>query len=118
IRCRIHIGRPRTLLYYAQESCRAGRDGLPSEAVIVQPAAGVDPPEWEANGLEPQVVDRVKRYMEPGHHGCRRVVLDHYLDGTVDGYTRHQCGELDAPGAEEQRCDGCIPGWRVHEMEA
>src|SRR5699024_4895593 len=43
IRYIIHIGQPRTLLDYAQESGRAGRDGLCSEAVIIQPS-GVDPP--------------------------------------------------------------------------
>ena len=38
IRCIIHIGQPRTMLDYAQESGRAGRDRLCSEAVIIQPA--------------------------------------------------------------------------------
>jgi superfamily II DNA helicase RecQ len=35
IRCIIHIDWPRTILDYAQESGRAGRDGLRSEAVII-----------------------------------------------------------------------------------
>lgn len=35
IRLIIHIGWPRTLLDYAQESGRAGRDGLNSEAIVV-----------------------------------------------------------------------------------
>jgi superfamily II DNA helicase RecQ len=33
--CVIHLGRPRMLLDYSQESGRAGRDGLASEAVII-----------------------------------------------------------------------------------
>jgi hypothetical protein len=46
----------------------------------------------------------VQRYMEGG--GCRRVVLDGYLDGTVDGYQRRWCGDASA----EQACDQCNPG--------
>lgn len=45
----VYIGWPRTLLYYAQESGRAGRDRWPSEAVVVipqshftEPGEGVD----------------------------------------------------------------------------
>ena len=101
IRCIIHVGQPRTLLDYAQESGRAGRDGLRSEAVIIQPA-GLGPPKWEAEGVAPQEIDRVECYMEPRDGSCRRVVLDRYLDGTVDGFTRNWCGQLDAPGIAEQ----------------
>jgi hypothetical protein len=25
--------------------------------------------------------------------GCRRVVLDEYLDGIIDGYQRRRCGD-------------------------
>ena len=39
IRCIIHIGRPRSLLEYAQESGRARRDGEASEAIMIWPAA-------------------------------------------------------------------------------
>ena len=55
--------------------------------------------------------------MDPGDNSCRRFILDRYLDGTVDGYTRNRCGDLDAPGAEEQRCDGCEPDWPAYEIE-
>jgi superfamily II DNA helicase RecQ len=34
--CIIHIDWPRTILDYAQESGRAGRDGLRSEAIIIE----------------------------------------------------------------------------------
>ncbi|KAL4777905.1 P-loop containing nucleoside triphosphate hydrolase protein [Aspergillus varians] len=36
--CIMHMGRPRTLLDYGQESGRAGQDGLASKAVIIQPS--------------------------------------------------------------------------------
>jgi hypothetical protein len=35
IRCIVHMEWPRTILDYAQESGRAGRDGLRSEAIII-----------------------------------------------------------------------------------
>jgi superfamily II DNA helicase RecQ len=35
IRCIIHIDWPFSVLGYAQESGRAGRDGLPSEAIMI-----------------------------------------------------------------------------------
>jgi superfamily II DNA helicase RecQ len=35
IRCIVHMDWPRTILDYAQESRRAGRDGLRSEAIII-----------------------------------------------------------------------------------
>ncbi|EYE89895.1 P-loop containing nucleoside triphosphate hydrolase protein, partial [Aspergillus ruber CBS 135680] len=117
IQCIMHVGQPRTLLDYAQESGRAGRDGQGSEAVIIQPA-GIDPPKWQAEGLQPQEMAQVEHYLDPGDDGCRRAVLDHYLDGTVNGYRRNQCGDWDAPGAEEQRCDCCDGGWLAHEAMA
>lgn len=40
--------------------------------------------------------------------GCRRVVLDEYLDGVVDGYQWRYCQDADAG---EQACDGYDPDW-------
>lgn len=46
IRCIVHIGFPRSLLDYAQESGRAGRDQKPSEAIIIQPDGFDEVPAW------------------------------------------------------------------------
>ena len=48
---------------------------------------------------------RVERYMFPvdGRGGCRRVVLDEYLDGHV----RQQCA------SDESACDGCHGEWEM-----
>jgi superfamily II DNA helicase RecQ len=111
IRCIIHIGFPRSLLDYAQESGRAGRDQQPSEAIIIQPDGFDEVPIWfdPTTSVAQAEFELVRQYMV-GDHGCRRVVLDRYLDGAINGYTRQQCGDQDqAFDPAEQRCDQCDP---------
>jgi len=100
IRCVIHVGRPRSLLDYAQESGRAGRDGQGSTAVMVLDGSGGgwgDPvTDRDAGSL--RALEQVQRYID---QPCRRGVFDPYLDGEVDGYQRQQCEEGEAA------CDGC-----------
>ena len=117
IRCIIHIGFPRSSLDYAQESGRAGRDHLPSEAIIIQPKGFDEVPAWfdQKTDREQAGLALVRQYMF-GDHPCRRVLLDGYLDGEIDGYTRQQCGDQDRQfGIKEQRCDRCNPDWAVAE---
>ncbi|KAL1640735.1 hypothetical protein SLS61_010230 [Didymella pomorum] len=99
VRCIIHIDWPFTMLDYAQESGRAGRDGLRSEAVLIvqDGKQRTDDNETEA---ERQLV---REYVEgdgSGAAGCRREVLDGYLDGRKD---RAGCREED----NEEMCDVC-----------
>jgi superfamily II DNA helicase RecQ len=119
IRCIIHIGFPRSLLDYAQESGRAGRDHLRSEAIIIQPEGFDEVPAWfdQNTTSEPVGLELVRRYIF-GDDGCRRVALDGYLDGAMDGYTRQQCGDQDQPfHPPEQWCDQCDPDWAAAESE-
>ncbi|KAJ5300045.1 hypothetical protein N7476_007735 [Penicillium atrosanguineum] len=117
IRCIIHIGFPRSLLDYAQESGRAGRDRLPSEAIIIQPEGFDEVPAWfdQNTDREQAGLELVRQYIA-GEHQCRRVLLDRYLDGDIDGYTRQRCGDQDGPfGVDEQWCDQCHPDWEAAE---
>ena len=98
IRCIIHVGQPFTVLDYAQESGRAGRDGLPSEAVMVVQEGEQQVTEDKQAEVEQQFV---KGYIH-GRDGvalCRRVVLDGYLDQRER--PRERCEE------GEERCDVC-----------
>jgi superfamily II DNA helicase RecQ len=98
IRQIIHVDRPRTILDYAQESGRAGRDGLPSEAcMIITEEADMD----YKDGQTEDEGELVRQYIDGGEDRiqvCRRAVLDRYLDGRED---RTTCEE------GEEACDVC-----------
>jgi superfamily II DNA helicase RecQ len=85
-----HVDPPRTLLDYAQESGRAGRDGLKSEAILVTG--------WGEGGYgeKREGVELVQRLIGSGRE-CGRAVLGEYLDGGE----RQECQE------GEERCDQC-----------
>ena len=93
IRYIIHIGMPRTLLDYAQENRCTGQNRQSSEVIIIQPHGPVerDKP--------------VQKYMDvvPGM-GCRRYILDRYLDGPVNGYKRQYCRDKNP---EKMQCNRC-----------
>lgn len=128
IRVVMHAEPPRTLLDYAQESGRAGRDGLASEAVIIVSGKQVH------GGMVRQEEGGVREDEElmgqfvHGSHGvrsCRRVVLDGYLDGVVgqvgceEGESRCDvCGGCGGPeGGDEAGAEGEEGGAEEEEKE-
>ena len=97
IRCIIHIDWPRTILDYAQESGRAGRDGLRSEAIII----GQERDERACDDKQTKAEQQLVQLYVEGEEcttRCRRRVLDAYLDGREG---REGCEE------GEERCDVC-----------
>jgi superfamily II DNA/RNA helicase len=98
IRCIIHIDWPFTVLDYAQESGRAGRDGLRSEAVMIVQEGQQRAAEDKQAEVEQQLV---RAYVEGMDETvtCRRAVLDGYLDRREE--ERVGCEE------GEEKCDVC-----------
>jgi superfamily II DNA helicase RecQ len=78
IQCIVHINWPFTVLDYAQESGRAGRDGLRSEAVMIVQEGEQRTAEDKQAEAEQQLVRAYVGINETTT--CRRVVLDGYLD--------------------------------------
>jgi superfamily II DNA/RNA helicase len=98
IRCIVHIDWPFTVLDYAQESGRAGRDGQRSEAVMIVQEGEQRAAEDKQAEAEQQLV---RAYVEGIDQTvtCRRVVLDGYLDRRET--ERVACKE------GEEKCDVC-----------
>jgi RecQ family ATP-dependent DNA helicase len=108
IRCIIHIDWPFTVLDYAQESGRAGRDGLRSEAVMIVQEGEQRAAEDTQAEVEQQLV---RAYVEGKDETaiCRRVVLGGYLDRR----------EKERVGCEEgeEKCDVCRGAHHEEEDE-
>ncbi|KAK4954095.1 hypothetical protein LTR28_006312 [Elasticomyces elasticus] len=101
IRVVIHVGVPRQMRPFAQESGRAGRDGLPSESIVMRPGYTTSSGQWRACG-EDTVEEAIRQFIDDAV--CRRVTLDRVMDGRID---RIGCA------AGEEACDICRP--RVEE---
>lgn len=104
IRVVIHVGMIRRIRDYSQESGRAGRDGEPSEAIIINTAETEEG--WETAEM------KMKEFVWSGE--CRRVILGRYMDGIERGVCSEDEQKWDACGGEEDAAatyvGGHIPG--------
>ena len=89
----IHIGRPYSLLDYAQESGRAGRDQIPSESIILDLISDSNPSQRHLNRNQRLENDILSEYMGSQ---CRRRILSKYLDNLESNCSKN-----------DEKCDIC-----------
>lgn len=117
VRLVVHVGMPRQLEDFVQESGRGGRDGQKSESVVVIRQS------WLRQQTEEDLQQRQRQRQEQGQDEwvwdkdviefaqgrvCRREVLDREMDGNVD---RFGCRE------GEEVCDVCQRQERQREQQ-
>jgi len=96
IRAVVHVGMVRKMRHYAQESGRAGRDGLASEAIIMRGFRTDRRGRVRVQGFGKHVEEEMQRFI--GGEECMRVVMDQAMDGREN---RVQCED------GEERCQHC-----------
>jgi ATP-dependent DNA helicase RecQ len=115
VRYVVHMDLPKNIESYYQETGRAGRDGLESEALLFYAYNDVTKLKrlTQIDGNEEQTSIAFRKLDQMAMYGdlssCRRKYLLNYFDEVADDY----CGNCDACLAQVERVDGTIAAQKV-----
>ena len=120
VRCVVHATMPKTIEHYQQETGRAGRDGLPSECVLLYSSADAvrwkglmeksaaesdSPPDPEAMAAQIELLEHMQRLCSGAR--CRHKALSEYFGQAYEPPAAEKAGPRrsaeDAQGSAEEK---------------